>query len=353
MTEKTLFDKFHLRPTAKLRLAATTFLIENELFADVSISRRVASRKVAERLTKVIFLEQGVNRRKFQEIQFSRKSQTSFDYRTWDKWRSGNVKSEPTYLSSVCKSISKKKHLDRFIDGTYMDNSINLHFYALDVFASKFSNAKVNAANNILRKLEVVWTVDKGISQIKIHDNWLSRLDKNKPLKLKKPPKTIEDMLDYDYYCEKTKLHCFSVESDVSKRHEVDAPFLLLPYLLRNILYLGKSKTLPINTFAIDLATATLATNVIMNSRVDKSNFIGPKRETLDAAQSIFFGLGIDHPRHLISSRAPWERDEYDNTGVVKNIIQVKRAYRNVLHDIGIFSRDIRKVYKGFASSSI
>jgi hypothetical protein len=353
LTEKTLFDKFHLRPTAKLRLAATTFLIEKELFADVSISRRVASRKVADQLTKIIFLEQGVNSRKIQEIQFSRKSQTSFDYRTWDKWCSGNVKSEPTYLSSVCKSISKKKHLDRFIDGTYMDNSINLHFYALDVFASNFSNAKAKAANNILRKLEAVWSVDKEVSQIKIHDDWLSRLDKNKPLKLKKPPKTIEDMLDYDYYCEKTKLHCFSVESDVSKRHEVDAPFLLLPYLLRKILYLGKSKTLPINTFAIDLATATLATNVIMNSRVDKSNFIGPKREALDATQSIFFGFGIDHPRHLISSRAPWERDEYDNTDIVKNIILVKRAYRKVLHDIGIFSRDIRKVYKSFPSNGM
>lgn len=341
-----MFDKFHLRPTAKLRLAVTTFLIESELFAGVSISQRIASRKVAERLTKVVFLDQGVNRRKFQDIQFSRKSQTSFDYRTWDKWCSGNVKSEPTYLSSVCKSINEKKHLDRFIDGTYMDNSINLHFYALDVFASNFSNAKVKAANNILRKLEAVWSVDKEVSQIKIHDDWLSRLDKNKSLKLKKPPKTIGDMFDYDYYCEKTKFHCFSVEDDVSKRHEVDAPFLLLPYLLRNILYFDKNKSFPINTFAVDLATATLATYAIMNSRADKSSFIGSKKEALDATQNIFFGLGIDHSRYLISSRAPWERDEYDNTDIVKNIILVKRAYRNVLHDIGVFSRDIRKVYK-------
>lgn len=347
MTEEDLFDKFHLRPTAKLRLAATTFLIESELFADVTIGQRVASRKVAERLTNVIFSNQKVNDLNRQEAQDSRKSQMNFDYRTWDNWCAGNVKNEPTYLSSVCKLVNEKKYLDRFIDvSTYLDSSIKLHFYALDIFASKFSNAKVKAANNILRKLESVWAVDKGTSQIKIHDNWLNHLDKNKPLKLKKPTKTIADLFDFDYYCEKSKLHCFSVERDVSKRHEIDAPFLLLPYLLRNILYLNRNQFIPINTLAIDLATATLATGAIMYSREDKSTFIGPKIEALDAAKSIFFGSGIDHSRHLISSRAPWERDFYDNSHTVNNIILVKRAYRNALHDIGIFSRDMRKVYQ-------
>ena len=347
MTEEDLFDKFNLRLTAKLRLAVTTFLIESELFADVTIGQRVASRKVAERLTNVIFSNQKVKDINLQEVKDSRKSQMNFDYRTWDNWCTGNVKNEPTYLSSVCKLVNEKKYLDRFLDvSTYLDSSIKLHFYALDVFASKSSTAKIKAANNILRKLESVWAVDKGTSQIKIHDIWLNELDKNKPLRFKRPPKTIDDMFDFDYYCEKSKLHYFAVERDVSKRHEVDAPFLLLPYLLRNMLYLNKNQFIPINTFAIDLATAALATGAIMYSMDDKSTFMGPKVESFDAAQSIFFGSGIDHPRHLISTRAPWERDVYDNSDTVKNIIQVKRAYRKVLHDIGILSRDMRKIYQ-------
>lgn len=348
MTEVDLFDKFHLRPTAKLRLAATTFLIESELFTDVTISQRIASRKVAERLTKVIFSDLRVNNLNRLEHQSSRNDQMNFDYRTWESWCSGTGKSEPNYLSDICKKISDRDNLDRYIDGTTMDSPIKLHFYALDFFASKSSKAKDKAAHDILRKLESIWAADKGTSQIKIHDNWLNHLDKNKPLKLKKPPETIDDVFDFDYYCEKSKLHCFSVERDVSKRHEVDAPFLLLPYLLRNLLYLNRNQFIPINTLAIDLATATLATAAIMYSRDDKSTFIGPKIEALDATQSIFFGSGIDHSRHLISSRAPWERDVYDNSHTVKNIILVKRAYRNVLHDIGITSRDMRKVYEGF-----
>lgn len=350
-TETLLHPKFKDLPTRSIRVSAFTFGLEKHFAPNAQFRQRMPYPKMREEIDAALAA--------------STLADSDLSARQWPKWVRGDLRNEPNYLRKLADALDLDAGVSAVLDFDAANRSVDLFLRMLDVLAyrsaetvsgTRDARMKQRTARDGLEKLQRTWAVGNEPGAFQLPRGWLvdgegAAGDANDDHPLiydaarelrtgesvsslrRRPPSVLN----------------FYLQGDLLWRYEPDAPLTMLQFLLRFLLHIDSQTFVPIQTFAVDLATASLAMSTLFYWDDERlfSRF-GAKMEAIDAAASIFFSekIALAQTTHLIKKDIPWIYDGPNNVEHIPKLLEsLRMRFDTALESYGISPRKIRQIY--------
>ncbi|NML30869.1 hypothetical protein HHL14_08475 [Paraburkholderia sp. G-4-1-8] len=290
--------------------------------------------------------------------------------RQWPKWLKGNLKNEPNYLRKLAEALYLDTNVSAILDFDASNRSIGLFLRMLDVFAyrsttakreSKDARAKRRTAREGLQRLQSVWEVGYWHHMFRLRKHWLVPGDgiSDHSLPCAKVPVRLRTGVNLPsmFIKEDPSIMYFYLPPELLSRYEPDAPLTVLQFLLRFLLHIDARTFAPIQTFALDLASASLAMSTL--AHWDDENIFfrcTAKRRAFDAVKGLFFSdkRAFDDVVSMIEEDLPWLSDRLNDVSHLPGLLEsLRQQFDTALESYGISPRKIRQLYWNAGADSL